>query len=358
MIFFILAIVLFLLGGVFFRDENKNYLSKSQSNVIKGFFILLVFLSHAQQYITNSGYSYERLGDSAYMKMNSAMGQLIVAMFLFYSGYGVMESVKLKGDLYLKQFPQKRILTTILNFDIAVIFFALLALAISTEFSWEKLFFAFLGWESIGNSNWYIFVIVLCYSSTWLAMLISSNYPHYRAFFFIQTIIILIIFFVLVSVKETWWYDTIFTYIVGSYYSYRKDYFERIAKKLYFKLLLVASLSFIFFHNIIPLVNGKLFSSIPDVYYIVFGLNGNICAILLALIIVLLSMKIELNSKWFEWLGKNLFPLYIYQRFAMIVVTHYHNGLIPGSYPYLFVLICFMATCPIAYLYKYVQIKL
>ena len=35
------------------------------------------------------------------------MGQLVVVMFLFYSGYGVMGSFKLKGEGYWSFFPKR-----------------------------------------------------------------------------------------------------------------------------------------------------------------------------------------------------------------------------------------------------------
>ena len=43
------------------------------------------------------------------------MGQLVVVMFLFYSGYGIGESYKKKGVNYVQQMPVHRILTTLLN---------------------------------------------------------------------------------------------------------------------------------------------------------------------------------------------------------------------------------------------------
>ena len=53
--------------------------------------------------------------DSVGVKFITKLEQLMVTMFLFYSGYGVMESIKRKGDDYIKSFPKKRILTTLIN---------------------------------------------------------------------------------------------------------------------------------------------------------------------------------------------------------------------------------------------------
>ena len=74
----------------FFTD----YITKEQCNNIKGIFILLVFISHSLQYIDKAGYVNDNILDVIFTKCSSVMGQLIVVMFLFYSGFGIMESVK------------------------------------------------------------------------------------------------------------------------------------------------------------------------------------------------------------------------------------------------------------------------
>ena len=357
MIFFLLFIAVVLLGGAKISKENTGYISKEQCNVVKGVCILLVFLRHAQQYINSYGYEYERLGDMSYLLADTAMGQLIVVMFLFYSGYGVAESLQSKGVAYWRAFPRKRILTTILNFDIAVMFFVVLSLVIGNNFGFDKLILSLLGWESMGNSNWYIFVIVLCYFCSWLAMWIAKKFDG-LPFSCIQAVLVLVVFLFLFFTKESWWYDTIFAYMAGTLFSMKKKAWVGWLKKHYAKVLFLSVISFLAFWHVVPLLNGKFFSSIPLAYHWVFGVNGNICSVFLVAIIVLISMKIKLQSRWLEWCGKNLFPLYIYQRLGMIMVSQYQDGLIPKCYPYFFIVICFVASCMIAYMYKYIQIKL
>ena len=63
---------------------NTHYLSKDQCNVVKGFFIILVFISHINQYILGGGYEPSLFGDRLYFKITSSIGQLMVVMFLFF----------------------------------------------------------------------------------------------------------------------------------------------------------------------------------------------------------------------------------------------------------------------------------
>lgn len=58
--------------------------------MIKGIFAIVVFLAHASSYIKLSG-SFE---DIIFSKVIYAIGQTMVVMFFFYSGYGILESYR------------------------------------------------------------------------------------------------------------------------------------------------------------------------------------------------------------------------------------------------------------------------
>ena len=147
---------------------HDGYLSKEQSNCIKGFFIVVVFCRHIAPYLADSGYDFSMLGDNLFRWIDGRIGQLLVVMFLFYSGYGVMESIKNKGETYIDSIPHRRLITTLLNFDVAVGIFLVVDICLGIHYETKDIVLAFTGWKSIGNSNWYIFVILCCYFSTYL----------------------------------------------------------------------------------------------------------------------------------------------------------------------------------------------
>ena len=102
MIIFFVLIFIAALWGIKYRRVDSfgvNYLSKDATNAIKGIWILFVFLRHANQYVHNSGYVYSSLGDRLFLIMDGLLLQLIVVMFLFFSGYGVYCSI-LRGEYY------------------------------------------------------------------------------------------------------------------------------------------------------------------------------------------------------------------------------------------------------------------
>lgn len=173
--------VLICLYKVKVMPPNKNqyfndYVSKEKSTSIKGIFILLVFFSHFNSYATFAGTS-----DQIYVRIVGIVGQAMVAIFMFYSGFGVMESIRLKGETYIRKIPQKRILSTWINFTCIVAVYALLALAVGNKITLTQMLLSFIGWDSVGNSNWYIFSILCLYLITYVSFTVCGSKKNYRA---------------------------------------------------------------------------------------------------------------------------------------------------------------------------------
>lgn len=93
-----IIIILLLSSGITFYKTgfHEGYIAKEQCNCLKGFFIVVVFCRHIAPYLSEAGYDFSLLGDNLFRQIDESIGQLLVVMFLFYSGYGVMESIKKK----------------------------------------------------------------------------------------------------------------------------------------------------------------------------------------------------------------------------------------------------------------------
>ena len=103
-----------------------DYISVDKTMSIKGIFIIIVFFAHFNNYV-----SYTAPSDVFYLEYFSKIGQCMVTLFLFYSGYGVMESIKKKNMSYIHKIPVTRILGTLFRFDIAILMFLFLKLITS-----------------------------------------------------------------------------------------------------------------------------------------------------------------------------------------------------------------------------------
>lgn len=341
--FYFLIIVLMLYGIKLNKNRYfEDYIGKPQCNAIKGIFILVVFMRHVVPYVVNAGYEMPTFLDQIYIFIDGQIGQLLVVMFLFYSGYGVMTSIHKKGEYYIDDIPKKRILTTFINFDIAVGIFLLMDFSLGIKVGTEQYFLARFGWESVGNSNWYIFIILLCYIFTYFSFKLSLRNGMY-----ILIIMLISAVAILFIVKQPWWYNTLICYPAGMFYYLYKERIENIIKKYY--TLVVLGLFLIF--SIMHITNLKVSS-------IVYAYTYNIESIVFALLIIILTMKIKIGNKILYWLGINLFPLYIYQRLPMVLIreTLGEEWLVVN--PYLYCIISILGMLLITYLYRFWRIVL
>ena len=342
-LFVILALSLY---GFQIKKENfhDDFLSRNQTDSIKGIFILFVFVSHAFQYVQRCGYDFSSLIDMPMKSLTSQLGQLMVVMFLFYSGYGVLEAVKNRGCDYLKGFPQKRIFPTVINFDIAVLVFLVVGFLFAKEYGWLRIVQALVGWESVGNSNWYIFDIVVCYILFWAAMCLTKRKGQIRTKKALAALGIMLLAFVvgMSFVKETRWYNTVFAFWGGMFFSIYKDGIVQLLKKRYVPLFVGLSA----FVLVLKLI-----------HYDCFCLRYNMLSLSFALWVLMITMKVKMQNNALIWLGQHLFPLYIYQRLPMNILYDLDNGAFVRAHPLIYILLCFVITVVVSYFYKYWQIK-
>ena len=334
-ILFLITFLLLVVGmKTTLRGYYDDYLGRTQCDAIKGFFIIIVFIRHVFPYLKDMGYANKMTGDNLFLCINSHIGQLLVVMFLFYSGYGIMESVKNKGVSYIASFPRRRLLTTLLNFDVAVVIFILFDLMLGIKVTPLQCALSLTGWDSVGNSNWYIFIILVCYAVSYVCCLLFHR-PNRQA---TATMVMLFAIMVALSmVKRNWWYNTILCYPFGMIYSAHKDKIEPFVKSHYFKVLFTAFSIFLVFH----------LKPLPYIYNHAYNLESMV----FALIVVLLTLKIKTGNTFLNWMGRNLFPIYIYQRLPMIFLAEAVAPSFWLCHPLAYVSASFILTCVITWFY-------
>ena len=343
MILFYLSLVILIILRVRYccRGFCDDYLSLNTTNSIKGIFIILVFIKHATPYVINAGWIPTGIWGEVFNFVNNNVGQWIVAMFLFYSGYGVMESIKRKGHDYIQSLPRKRILQVLVNFDIAVLIFIVVDLTLNKPLTINQCLLSLTGWESVGNSNWYIFIIMLMYLITYMAFYMGAG--KYQQSLLAAVALTFVFSIVLSYFKPDYWFNTMFCYTAGLGFSVYKEKIEAFAKSNYWQTLVI---------TIIALL---IIDRIP---YHVKGLVYNTFSVIFCCLVVLLTMKFKINSPILLWCGQNLFPLYIYQRISMMMFSSINDGAFAAGYPFLFTVACLIITIMITKGYKYISIKL
>ncbi len=327
----IVLLIIFTLFTTRFTKENENYLSKQDTNIIKGFFLFFVFVGHSLAYVSYNDYHLDILG----LKINGRLEQLVVVMFLFYSGFGIMEQLKQRSNIYIKEMPKRRIFTTWFRFAVAVTIFMIVSQFMrSNNFTIIKYIRALFGLSHFGNSNWYIYCILNLYIIAYLSLKTFKNKNARIISMFIGTVIYCL-YTKYIFRAPRMWYGTSFCFVFGVSFSTYKEKIEEFFKNKEFITFILILISFLILYKL------------RKINFILYVLQ----TIFFAMLVLLVTRKIKIKNFPLEWMGRNLFPLYIYQRLPMMVLCNYR---ILVDYPHLFFIICFALTVLITFLYNFI----
>lgn len=277
---------------------NTHYLSRDTTAAVKGVFIIIVLLSHQRGYISLGGVLNE-----IYNWFFVHLGQLMVTMFFFYSGFGCWESFSTKRD-YVDSFLCRRVLKTLVHFDIAVALYVLVDFVLKIKYPLKNYLFCWIGWESVGNSNWFVFTILLLYMVTWVGFRFFGD-RELICLMIIGGLCILIMVALYAAGKEAWWYNTALCYPLGMIYSRVRNRVEKMIANtyLYWPGLLITCIIF-----------GALYLRGGAILY-------PLCACVFCLIVVSVTIKFDFGNPVLIWLGNHLFEIYILQRIPMIILS-------------------------------------
>lgn len=341
MFFIIVGLIVMSFVGIKPQPKNhaNTFLDRDVTLSICGIFAIVIFCSHFLSYIDKSSLN---AFDKPLLFLTSSLGQLMVAPFLFYSGFGVFESFKSKGESYTKLMPKNRLFKVYLSFFISVILFAIVAMVLKSEYSISDYLLSFIGIRSIGNSNWYIVVILLLYLVSYISFKINKNNGlKYAAGFIALGSFVLFIILRRIG-AQSYWYNTIVAYVVGTYISLCKEKILLfLDKKRYVPWIsfLSSSLLFFIFYYLIP----KYICSNEIIY--------TFTVIFFVLTVVFFTSIFQIKNRILLFLGKNAFWIYILQRIPMIVFKHIS---ITYSNRYVYFLLCLVVTIGIAFIASFI----
>lgn len=301
---FLIPLAALCLFGMKFSGKNfrEDYMSPQSTTAVNGIFTVLVFMSHT---INTPSYQYGGFADTFFWE-DVNIGQLMVVPFLFFSGFGIAESLRKKPD-YLVRMPIYRIFKTWLSFAAALGLWIVFDMIRGSDLKLRNVLLSFTGWKGIGNSSWFMFVIFCLYAITCVSFVLCKNQfiPGTLA----VTALSIAFTYVLAVKKENeyWWYNTIIFYPLGMWYSIIRKYFEKFLQKnniIYFVCLagFLAAASALH-HEYLGQRTNQILFTFSGVFVMAF--------------ILTVLMKLTVFNKVLFWLGQNLFWIYIFQRIPM-----------------------------------------
>ena len=131
----------------------------------------------------------------------------------------------------------------------------------------------------------------------------------------------------------------------GVVYAMNKVQLEGFVKRNYLAVLFALAAMF-FALPFLPFVSSYHFA--------IFNMKS----IVFALLVVLLTMKVELRNPILAWCGKNLFPLYIYQRIPMIIFSTLHPAAFEDWRCGIYLVLSMFVAVAIVTVYPRLQFKL
>lgn len=337
---YIFLFILFLLDCKphYFRNGiNKNYLSKNETLPIKGIFVILVFFRHFRSYVDMD----HGLLNHLFVMLDSRSSQLIVTMFFFYSGYGILEQLN-KNKNYISSFISHRFVPTYISFFVCVFIYFMISLTNGKSFSPLDIFLCFLGWnDSFGNSNWFMLVTFALYIIFYISFSFKRKMDDRKHLFYklsIFNILTLFLILLLAKYKKHYWYNTLLCFNIGMWFSYFREkieFFFNKNNKNFFILFLIIAVAFLCSFFLIE-TQSPLFI---------------IKALLFSVMIVMFQTKISLQkSIIFNHLGNHVFSFYMLQRIQFMIF----KNLKFDSNIYVFFILTFIFTVIISLGYDYI----
>lgn len=280
--------------------EKKDYLSKDNSNCIKGIFAIIIIFHHIMQF--------HPVQMNPYMNyIVTSLGYLSVAIFFFLSGYGLEESYCKKKD-YLSTFWKHRIFSMYGTYFYVLTIYLLVFLAIGRRFSISAILKSVLLYSTIVNNGWFFFAIIIMYILFYVTHKFIKKY-------ILQMLGVLLglCLWCMASIYWNfgyWTYLSVFAFALGIFWSHNRAKIDRYAQKLksYVIGFILIGISFV-----ITYLLGHMYS-LPESVYLIFQM---LSAVVFPALVMWLCMKIPVSCVLTKFLGR--YSKYIYAMHGLVL---------------------------------------
>ncbi len=356
MIIFILILVAIMCSGLTVAKKNEffeDYMSPKNTSTVNAIFSVLIFISHATNYIGNENLTSAL--DEPYVSLKVFLHQLVVVTYLFFSGYGIMESIKKKGTSYVKAMPVHRLFKLWYHFAIVILMYTVLRVGIQgIKYDIGHYLLSFIGYTTIGNSNWYLLVTFALY------IIVICSFLIFRKNKILATALVCVLSFLFIVFERkmglaTQYYNTVICFPLGMIFSLIKPYVDKILMKNdliwytgFVGSVAVFSYCSIHRHDLISVEGGKLVKEIAS--FVSYELFISFALVML----VIGMMKINIKSTVLDWFGEHIFSFFILQRIPMLLLRHL--GFADNNYT--FIIFSFFGTIVLCMFYDEAMARL
>lgn len=311
--------------------EKNNVLEFDTSVRIKGLLAVLIVLHHL---------SINTPGTMLFQAFTS-IGTMVVAVFFFYSGFGLMGSY-LKKPNYLRGFFSKRIVKLLIPYCMALLITYYVTLLTQYKLTPHEIVQSFFDSDPVVPYSWYVLAILFFYTLFYLSARLFPHKAVINGVILVGTICYC--FYSITQVSfSSWWLSSCFSFFAGVHWaSYREVYLARIknTRKLIIAAAILAGLGEIAM-GVQFLTSGFSLETLKQVREISDWVMTrplpilflNVVCFSMVIVFFCIMERVKLNEKVFGFLGKISFEIYLYHGLVMLLLRNAFWYL-PGDLPY------------------------
>lgn len=292
-----------------FGTLNKDYLSLESCASFRGIFALVVIFHHLAQ----------RTSGGVLFHLFSYVGHLAVAVFFFYSGYGLMKK-HMSSPQYYEKFLLNRIPSILFPYLVITAVYWLYYAGTGEVYNFKQVMVStFVTGFPIIPYSWYVIVILLFYVAFWLLM---TLFKERYTLMMIGACLLQLIYILFCDRFHygIWWYNSAFTFVVGMFWAYKEsDILALLEKNFLISAIAVISLGAVCFW-------GTFFVE-REMILLALQITS---ACLFCIIVVMFSMKFTIRGKVAHFFGTISLELYLIQGLPIMLLQNMER-LIPNE---------------------------
>ena len=345
------------------EEWNEGFLSLEQSKAFQGFLAVCIMLHHIGQK-TCAPWLQPKTRIVHGLDMFVPAGFLMVAVFLFFNGYGVYKSFHAKEN-YLKGYFGRRILPVVLALYSTTLIFFVVRLLVGEKIEGMQIVYYLTSLKLCNPNTWYVIVLPFFYLFFYLAFRLIKKDGLAVLF-----VCLLVLGYMLLGtsidhnswwIRGEWWYNCAALFPVGILFAKYEDRIIPHLKKHYRLYLLVTVLGFL------PLYLGtdvvvNMFSyygenwGAPDTVF-----RRRVCLLAQSVLCtdfvfawLLLGMKVKIGNPFLKFMGKITLEFYLIHGVFVELFDHTFDGGVKSPFPiknvFLYVVAVFVLGVPSAVL--------
>lgn len=291
---------------------------------LRGIMALFIIFHHLSQ----------NIAEDSLLKLFANAGYLVVAVFFFLSGYGLMSKVLQMGKEYLKGFWTKRIVKILIPcFTLSIIYFIYNIVCMGLGEAFRLIKINVLVGGLIAN-GWYVTAILYFYILFYFSFRFVKKDTYGLVILFFGSI--LYIKGCLILELGEWWYNSCLAFAVGAIYKKNELYLKNVSGRAAKWFIMVLFFLFIFAKRMTMLLEtgdlSFLFTILSSTVFAVFS----ICII----------EKKEIDNVFFDFLGKISFEFYMTQG---VFIGLYRSDIIYIEDNFIYFLVAILSTLLMSY---------